>query len=96
MDDRIIVSDGSDSQELYFANREGVTLHEVALPYALGCLSVSTMTAAVGCDGHVCFVGIETRNIIATLPVPSETLCLAFNEQGTGLACGLKFGSAVF
>ena len=92
MSDRVVVSCGYSGQKLLISNREGVTLHEVALPFVPSCLAVSASTVAVGGNHSVCLVSVEEGNIIATLPIPSNPWSLAFDEQGKRLACGMRHG----
>ena len=96
MGDRLVVSCGSEDWKLFIANREGATRHEIQLQFEPICLAASTTAAAVGGDGPVCLVGVEAGDITATLPVSSNSQCLAFDEQGTRLACGLASGLLLF
>ena len=92
MGDRVVVSCGSGDQKLFISSCEGVTLHEVVLPFKPACLSVSATKIAVGGNGKVCLVSVEAVIITATLLVPSLPCSLAFDEQGSRLACGLDIG----
>ena len=88
MADRVVASCSEGDQMLFISNREGVTLHEVALPFRPNCLAVSIKNIAVGGISMVCLVAIETGNITTTLPILTLSWSLAFDEQETRLACG--------
>ena len=96
MSDRLVASCGTADQKLYISSREGVTLHEVALPFKPTRVAVSATFAAVGFRGTIRLVDVETGNITATLRIPSNPFNLAYNEQGTRLACELRNGLSIF